>query len=100
MGKLFGSFKRLHATHLMDLGVKLGLFRQLQSAPAGLSPEALASAGRLQTACVRLWCETACALELLDYDPQTGYQLAPYMDELLGQPDSTFYLGLFPRSIW
>jgi hypothetical protein len=50
-------------------------------------------------ACVRLWCETACAIELLDYDPQTGYQLAPYMDELLGQPDSTFYLGLFPRSI-
>jgi hypothetical protein len=46
---------------------------------------------------VRLWCETACALELLDYAPQTGYRLAPYMAERLGQPDSTFYLGLFPE---
>jgi SAM-dependent methyltransferase len=46
---------------------------------------------------VRLWCETACALELLDYDPVAGYRFAPGMDELLGRPDATFYCGLFPQ---
>lgn len=97
MGKLFGYLKGLHATHLIDLGVQLGLFRQLALAPGGLSPEALARAGGLHPPYVRLWCEAACALELLDYEPQTGYRLAPYMEELLGQPDSTFYLGRFPE---
>jgi hypothetical protein len=98
MGKLFGYLKGLHATHLIDVDVQLGLFRQLALAPAGLSPEALACAGGLHPPYVRLWCETACALELLDYAPQTGYRLAPYMDELLGQLDSTFYLGRFPET--
>jgi hypothetical protein len=45
---------------------------------------------------VRLWCETACALELLDYEPGVGYRLAPWMDALLGQPASTFSMAAWP----
>lgn len=96
MGKIFGYTKGLHATHLIDLGVKLGLFGALAEAPAGLSPDSLASKRGLHPQYARVWCETACALELLDYDPNAGFRLAPFMDEILGQPDGTYYLGGMP----
>ena len=96
MGKVFGYLKGLHATHLIDLGTRLGLFRHLASVPAGVPPETLAAAVGLVPHYVRVWCEAACALELLDYEPAVGYRLAPCMDELLGQPEGTFYLGAFP----
>jgi SAM-dependent methyltransferase len=95
MGKIFGYIKGLHATHLINLGNRLGLFRGLATTPAGMRPEALASALELYPEYVRMWCETACALELLDYDPTAGYRLAPHLDQILGQLDSTFYLGPF-----
>ena len=78
MGKVFGYLKGLHATHLINIGVKLGLFARLAQSPSGLTPDALAAALHLDPAYVRLWCETACALECLDYDPATGYRLAPF----------------------
>jgi len=96
MNKVFGYIKGLHATHLMDIGTKLGLFTQLAGAPGGLTADALAAQLGLHPPYVRQWCETACALELLDYDPGTGYRLAPWMDEILGQPEATYYLGSFP----
>jgi len=96
MGKVFGYLKGIHAAHLIDIGVKLGLFDHLAQRPEGMTPEALATAARLHAPYVRSWCETACGLELLDYDPGTGYRFAPFMDELLGQPEATYYLGRFP----
>src|SRR6478672_2729185 len=98
LGKVFGYLKGLHATHLMDLGARLGLFGRLATVPAGLRPEDLAADLGLNPRYVRGWCETACALELLDYDPLGGYRLAPFMDEILGRPDSNYYLGASPRS--
>jgi SAM-dependent methyltransferase len=97
MSKVFGYLKGLHATHLVDIGTHLGLFRQLAAAPQGLLPEALAAQAGLHPPYVRIWCEAACAVEVLDFDPSTGYRLAPYMDEILGRPEATFYLGLFPQ---
>jgi SAM-dependent methyltransferase len=98
MGKVFGYIKGLHATHLIDVGTKLGLFRRLVAAQEGLPPERLAADLELHSPYVRAWCETACGLELLDYDPGSGYRLAPFMDELLGKPEAAFYLGLFPEA--
>lgn len=96
MAKVFGYFKGLHATHLMELGRELGLFDRLAANPSGLQPDTLAALLALHPPYVRRWCETACALELLDYNPETGYCLAPFMDEILGTPDATYYLGGFP----
>ncbi len=58
--------------------------------------DTLASELGLYPKYVHFWCETACALELLDYDPAVGYRLAPFMNELLGQSEATYYLGRFP----
>jgi SAM-dependent methyltransferase len=96
MAKIFGYVKGLHAIHLMDLGRQLGLFAKIASNSSGIRPEMLATELQLYTPYVRQWCETACALELLDYDPTTGYRFAPFMDEILGSPDATYYLGGFP----
>jgi cyclopropane fatty-acyl-phospholipid synthase-like methyltransferase len=63
-----------------------------------MTPDALAAAAGLHVPYVRSWCETACGLELLDYDPAAGYRFAPFMDELLGQPEATYYLGRFPNA--
>lgn len=60
-------------------------------------PDRLASTLGLHPEYVRVWCEAACALELLDYDPAAGYRLAPFMDDILGQPEGTYYLGRFPE---
>src|SRR5262249_14917980 len=98
MDKVFGYVKGLHATYLIDLGVRLGLFARLAGDDAGTSPDALAGALGLHPEYVQFWCEAACALELLDYDPERGYRLAPYMDEVLGQPEATYYLGRFPET--
>ena len=89
MGKIFGYLKGIHAANLIDIGVTLGLFEQLARHPEGMTAEALATATSLHPPYVRSWCETACGLELLDYDPVTGYRFAPFMDELLGQPEAT-----------
>jgi SAM-dependent methyltransferase len=96
MGKVFGYIKGMHATHLIDIGTKLGLFDTLARFRDGLTPEALASELGMYPKYVHFWCETACALELLDYDPAVGYRLAPFMNELLAQPEATYYLGRFP----
>src|SRR5262249_26822573 len=98
MDKVFGYVKGLHATYLIDLGGRLGLFARLAGNDAGTSPDALAGALGLHPEYVQFWCEAACALELLDYDPELGYRLAPYMDEVLGQPEATYYLGRFPET--
>ena len=98
LGKILGYLKGLHATHLMDVGTKLGLLQQLAACPAGLSPEELAVQLGLHPPYVRAWCEAACGLELLDYEPATGYRPAPFMGELLGRPEATFYVGLFPQA--
>src|SRR4030095_13626980 len=85
----------LQSLIVMYLGGQLGLSEELAAEPAGVWPEALATRLALHPAYVRLWCETACALELLEYDPISGYRLAPFMDEILARPDGTYYLGGF-----
>jgi hypothetical protein len=98
MAKLFGYLKGMHATCLLDLGVRLRLFQRLGEAPGGLHAADLAAAGSMDAGYTRCWCETACALELLDYDPEAGYRLAPFMDELLARPEATFSLAGFPTA--
>lgn len=98
MAKVFGHLKGLHATYLINLGVRLGLFELLAERPEGLASDALAAELGLNARYTRLWCETACALELLDYDPAAGYRLAPGVEAVLGRPGGAAYVGEFPAA--
>lgn len=97
MSKIYGYLKGLHAAHAIDVGVKLGLFEALARSGGAATPEALAADRRLNQEYVAIWCETACALELLDRDAECRYRFAPQMDLILGRPDSNYYLGGFPE---
>ncbi|MDE3076188.1 MAG: methyltransferase domain-containing protein, partial [Chloroflexota bacterium] len=96
MTKLFGYVRGFHATYLMDVGHQLGLFRALRGS-AGTRPESLAEELRLDAFYVAKWCETAYSLELLDYDQALGYRLAPFIEDLLADPDNTYFIGAFPN---
>jgi len=96
MGKVLGYLKGIHATHLIKLGVDLGLFEALKVSGSSM-PSTLAAATGLHAPYVRVWCEAACGLEILDLDPVTGYRLAPFMDQILGDPGGTFSLRNFPE---
>ena len=91
--RVFGYLRGLHATHYLDLGVRMGLFSALAETPR--SPEALARDLGLHPPYVRGFCEMGHHLEILDRDGAT-YRLAPEMDRLLASPDDTYFLGGFP----
>lgn len=92
--RIFGYLRGLHATHYLDLGVRMGLFSALAEKPR--RAEALARDLGLHAPYVRGFCEMGHHLELLDRDGET-YRLAPEMDRVLASPDDTYFLGGFPR---
>jgi len=93
--KLYDIIAGFHGTHLLEIGRALGAWEALTATP-GLTPDALAE--RLGTA--RFYtdalCRTAFSFGLLERDGH-GWRMAPHFDEILGHPDSTFYLGRAPR---
>ncbi|MHB8621304.1 MAG: class I SAM-dependent methyltransferase [Chloroflexota bacterium] len=95
MSRLFGYVRGLHATYVMDLGHRLGLFRALRNT-AGLQPDELATSLGLDGFYIAKWCETAYSLELLEHG-EAGYRLAPFIDDLLANPDHTYFIGGFPN---
>lgn len=92
--KVFGFLRGLHATHFLDLGVRLGLFAALVDGPR--RPEELAEALSLHEPYVRAFCEMGFHLEVLDREGE-AYRMAPELDRLLARPEDAFYLGGFPR---
>lgn len=98
MGKIYAFLKGLHAAHVINLGVRLGLFQALAGAGGVADSTALAEATELNAEYVAIWCETACALELFDRAADGRYRFAPHMDLILGEPESNYYLGGFPEA--
>jgi SAM-dependent methyltransferase len=92
--RVLGYLRGLHATHFLDVGVRMGLFGALADGPR--SPADLAAALGLQERCVAAFCEMGFHLEVLDREGD-GFRLAPDMDRLLASPDDLFYMGDLPR---
>lgn len=93
--KLYDIIAGFHGTHMLEIGRALGVWEALTTTP-GLTSDSLAD--RLGTA--RFYtdalCRTAFAFGLLERDGD-GWRMAPHFDEILGDPDATFYLGRAPR---
>ncbi|MBI4694927.1 MAG: methyltransferase domain-containing protein [Gammaproteobacteria bacterium] len=81
-----------NATFLIDLGIKLGLFRALADTP-GLSAEELAGRLGLKPRHVGVWCRTAYAFEMLEAAGDGCFTLAPFMDQVLATPGHPRYVG-------
>ena len=76
--------KGFYATHLMNIGAKLGVFEALYEAKEGMTIPDLASKLELHEPYLKVWCQTAYHFEILDCDNQGRFRLQPFLDEILG----------------
>lgn len=90
--KIFAWRRGFNAMHLIDLGLRLGLFRALAEAP-DQTAAALAARLGLHAPFVETWCLSACGFELLDADAERRWRLAPYVDQTLANPAHPRYMG-------
>ena len=96
VARVFEWRRGFNTIHLIDLGIRVGLFRALVEAP-GCNPEQLAAKLGLHAPFVATWCATAYGMELLEADEGPRYRVAPFFDSILASPGHPRYLGGYVR---
>ena len=96
VARIFAWRRGFNAMHLIDLGIRLGLFKALAGHP-GQTVAELAAALGLHAPYVQVWCTTAYSLELLEADERDGFRLAPHVDGMLANEAHPRYLGGYVR---
>ena len=82
--------KGFSAVYLLKMGIDLGLFDKLNTFDRGVTPSALASDLGLHEPYVRIWCQTAYHLEILDCDKDGRFRLARHMGTLLADTENPY----------
>lgn len=78
----------LHATHILDIGGRLGYFSELHRRGGNATAAELAAAQNLDPWRTEVWCKAACTVGILhasDEIQETSFSFAPFMDELLAE---------------
>ncbi|HTS52009.1 MAG TPA: class I SAM-dependent methyltransferase [Burkholderiales bacterium] len=96
VARIFEWRRGFNTIHLIDVGIRAGLFRALADTP-GSTPQELAAKLGLHAPFVATWCKTAYGMELLDGDHGPRYRLAPFFDNILANPAHPRYLGGYVR---
>jgi SAM-dependent methyltransferase len=96
VARIFEWRRGFNVIHLIDVGIRVGLFKSLAEAP-GSSGSELAERLGLHAPFVETWCKTAYGMRLLDADQALRYRLAPYFDSILASPTHPRYLGGYVR---
>ncbi|MFN0314675.1 MAG: methyltransferase domain-containing protein [Burkholderiales bacterium] len=94
--RIFEWRRGFNTIYLLDLGVKLGLFKALAEKPGSSAGELAAVLG-LHAPYVETWCRTCYGMEVLDADAGERYRLAPHMENILANTGHPRYLGGFVR---
>jgi len=84
MAKIRNFERGFIATHLINIGAKVGIFEALNEEKEGLSVSDLASKLSLHEPYLKVWCRTAYHLEILDSDEHGKFKLQPFFNEILG----------------
>ena len=84
MAKIRNFEKGFMATHLVNLGAKLGVFEVLNEDKGGLTIPVLAAKPGVHEPFLKIWCQTAYHFEILDSDEDGRFKLQPFLDEILG----------------
>ena len=95
VSRLYELIAGYHATNLLEIARELGVWEALVRRP-GLTSEALATQLGTQPFYTDVLCHTAFSFGLLDREG-AGWRMAPHFDQILGNPESTFYLACAPR---
>jgi SAM-dependent methyltransferase len=93
--RLYELIAGYHATNLLEVARELGVWEALTRDP-GLTSEELAARLGTQPFYTEVLCRTAFCFGLLDRDG-AGWRMAPHFDQILGNPESSFYLACAPR---
>jgi hypothetical protein len=96
--RLYELIAGYHATHLIEIARELGVWQAVTSRP-GLTSEGLATAIGTDPFYTDVLCRTAFSFGLLERQTE-GWRMAPHFDQILGDPDSSFYLARRPGSTW
>jgi 2-polyprenyl-3-methyl-5-hydroxy-6-metoxy-1,4-benzoquinol methylase len=96
VARIFEWRRGFNTIHLIDVGIRAGLFKALGESP-GASAAELATRLALHAPFVETWCKTAYGMELLDADEGPRYRLAPFFDSILASPTHPRYLGGYVR---
>lgn len=92
VAKIFAWRRGFNAMHLIDLGIRLGLFAAFAETP-DITAKSVAERLGLHPPYVEVWCMTAYGFGLLDGDEARRFRLAPYMNEILANATHPRYLG-------
>ena len=85
MTKIRNFEKGFMATHLINIGNKVGVFEKLDEKKGeGLTVADLATELGVHEPYLKFWCQTAYYFEILDCDDQGKFKLQPFLDEILG----------------
>jgi SAM-dependent methyltransferase len=85
MAKIRNFERGFMATHLINIGNKVGVFEKLnEKKEEGLSAADLANELGVHEPYLKFWCQTAYHFELLDCDDEGKFKLQPFLDEILG----------------
>ena len=95
VSKLYDLVAGYHATHMVEIGRELGVWEALTEAPGRSSDELAATLGT-DPFYTDVLCRTAFSFDLLERDG-SGWRMAPHFDQILGDPESSFYLARAAR---
>jgi SAM-dependent methyltransferase len=95
VSRLYDLVAGYHATHMMEIARELGVWEALTRDP-GLASGELAERLGTDPFYTDVLCRTAFSFGLLDRDGD-GWRMAPHFDQILGNPESSFYLACAPR---
>ena len=84
MAKIRGFERGFMATHLINLGSKVGLFGALHESAEGMTVPDLAAQLGLHEPYLDTFCKTAYHFEILDHDELGKFKLQPHLGEILG----------------
>ena len=95
VSRLYDLVAGYHATHMLEIARELGIWEALAKDP-GLASGELAERLGTDPFYTDVLCRTAFSFGLLERDGD-GWRMAPHFDQILGSPDSSFYLACAPR---
>lgn len=95
VSKLYDLVAGYHATNLLEIARELGAWEALTQSP-GLTSEELAERLSTHPFYTDVLCRTAFAFDLLEREG-AGWRMAPHFDQILGDPESSFYLSRAPK---
>jgi 2-polyprenyl-3-methyl-5-hydroxy-6-metoxy-1,4-benzoquinol methylase len=99
VARIFEWRRGFNTIHLIDVGIRVGLFKAFAEAPDSGAAHIAQKLG-LKEHYVDVWCKTAFGMELLDASEGAEgvcYRLAPHLDSILAAPGHPRYLGGYVR---